>query len=322
MLQISYKSIAIFVTGIGVGLWIPLLLNLLSWYIWKWGLMDLCELSYYSHREKLVGKIVYNLDKVPQHYCDAIFEIPKYYSLFTRKPDRLLSIGLDAKTVKNEKVGVITGIQYLLPSDRSGMQTCAMALMAGCHEPCLRSAGRGRFQSVEMGRLRKTLFYYQYLDEYKILLEKEIMRVVRKAEKENCIPSIRLNGTSDIRWELIVWDIMVKYSKEYGVKWYDYTKIANRMIPDSNIYHLTFSYSGKKGYKKYVDQAISRGMNIAMVVQGEIPNNTNFLPKKYSWLDGDKYDARFLDGEYKWVHLKAKGDAKKDTGDFVVRLVA
>ena len=33
MLQISYKSIAIFTTGIGVGLWIPLLLNLLSWYI-------------------------------------------------------------------------------------------------------------------------------------------------------------------------------------------------------------------------------------------------------------------------------------------------
>ena len=46
----------------------------------------------------------------------------------------LLSIGSDAKTVKGQKYGYYTGIQYLAPSNASGViNTCPNA-SKGCRE--------------------------------------------------------------------------------------------------------------------------------------------------------------------------------------------
>lgn len=55
---------------------------------------------------------------------------------------KLLTVN-NAKTVKGEKQGYLTGILYLAPSDKAGngINTCANA-SAGCREACLFTAGR------------------------------------------------------------------------------------------------------------------------------------------------------------------------------------
>lgn len=48
-----------------------------------------------------------------------------------------------------------------------------MAGIANCSEGCLNTAGRGAMGSVQLARLRKTLFFQQYFKEYKKLLQKK-----------------------------------------------------------------------------------------------------------------------------------------------------
>ena len=71
----------------------------------------------------------------------------------------LLSVGTNAKTLKSDKGGeYITGIIYLAPADLvERMNVCAMAIMAGCKNGCLFTAGRGAFNNVQQSRIRKTI---------------------------------------------------------------------------------------------------------------------------------------------------------------------
>ena len=59
-----------------------------------------------------------------------------------------------AKTVKGEKIGFLTGIVYLVPDH----VICPLAKAAGCFKGCLKSAGRGAFNSVQLARQSKTDF--------------------------------------------------------------------------------------------------------------------------------------------------------------------
>ena len=71
--------------------------------------------------------------------------------------DRFLTVQ-NAKTRKGEKLGILTGILYLAPANESGvMNTCASSTPE-CRHACLYTAGRGRFDSVRKGRIRKTLW--------------------------------------------------------------------------------------------------------------------------------------------------------------------
>ena len=52
---------------------------------------------------------------------------------------KLLSIDTNAKTVKGQKQGYLTGILYMAPSDISGVNLCPMAKIAQCEKACLYS---------------------------------------------------------------------------------------------------------------------------------------------------------------------------------------
>jgi len=71
-----------------------------------------------------------------------------------RKP--LLGFDTNAKTVKGEQLGFLTGILYLAPSDISGFNVCPMAKIAQCEKACLYTAGRGAFTSIQNARIAKT----------------------------------------------------------------------------------------------------------------------------------------------------------------------
>jgi len=160
----------------------------------------------------------------------------------------MLSIDTNAKTIKGQQYGYLTGVLYLAPYTLSGYNTCAMAHIAQCHEGCLNSAGRGAFNSVQQARIRKTKLFYEDRDAFFAALIPDITLLIRKARKLSLIPVCRLNGTSDLRWELIAFTYEgIYYNNIFAMfpdlQFYDYTKLTNRNVEHIPNYDLTFSYS-------------------------------------------------------------------------------
>ena len=237
------------------------------------------------------------------------------------KSDNLLSISADAKTIKGLKLGFLTGILYLAPYKTISLyNTCPMASIAGCDIACLYTAGRGAYSSVQNARINKTNWYYQDRESFINQLIKNIYSLIYKANKLGLIPLIRLNGTSDIKWENIDFDYEGKHYNNImelfpDIQFYDYTKIINRDNLPAN-YDLTFSYSGKSEFIKYVNKAIEKNMRVAVVFKDKknIPNEFMGL----SVVNGDNSDIRHIDPHGVIVALYAKGKAKKDNSGFVV----
>ncbi len=232
----------------------------------------------------------------------------------------LLTVDSNAKTIKGQKYGFMTGILYIAPVDISGRQVCPMAAIAQCDKACLYTAGRGAMGSVQSARIRKAKAFFENREAFMQLLARDISRLVKRAGKKGMIPLVRLNGTSDIKWENIpvtiggvTYDNLMQVFPE--VQFYDYTKMPSRHNLPAN-YDLTFSYSGVLGFQKYVNQAISAGMRIAAVFR-----NRADIPAKFLGLecvDGDNSDIRHIDPKGVIVALYAKGKAKKDNTGFVI----
>lgn len=228
----------------------------------------------------------------------------------TRKP--LLTIGGDAKTRKGEKYGVLTGIMYLTPYLGSGRNLCPMAEVNKCYSACLYTAGRGKTSSVQVGRLRRTHWYNVDPRGFiEFLIEREIPRLIREADKRELTPMVRLNGTSDIVWERKHPEVFESFPE---LQFYDYTKIPTRYDLPSN-YHLTWSYSGANpNADAHMEAALHHGMNVATVFRKEVPGTW----RGFTVVDGDANDIRPWDDFPVIVGLKAKGDARKDDSGFVV----
>ena len=229
---------------------------------------------------------------------------------------RSLLTSNNPKTMKGLKKGYMSAILHLSPSDRSGFQVCPKAT-TGCRAACLNTAGHGGIglttigdNSVQRARRRKTYWYFARREEFLDQLELEIRAHVRKAERKGLIPCVRLNGTSDIRWEnvsLVQAPNMFEHFPH--VQFYDYTKVPGRDLDIPN-YHLTFSLAESNDSDAQAE--LERGCNIAVVFD-KVPETYLGTPV----IDGDESDLRFLDPAGVVVGLKAKGDARRDTSGFV-----
>ncbi len=231
---------------------------------------------------------------------------------------KLLTYG-NTKITKGEKLGYLTAILHLAPSRMSGFNVCPMASQ-GCIAGCLNTAGRGIYARTQQARARKTKEYFHNRDEFMTTLAKDIATVERRAKRLGMLPAIRLNGTSDLRWENVGLTVDgVSYSNLMEmyphINFYDYTKIPNRRNLPSN-YALTFSRS--ESNDAYVTQAMANGMNVAVVFAKALPRK--FLGRKV--IDGTETDLRFLDPKNVIVGLVAKGKARRDTSGFVVKVAA
>jgi hypothetical protein len=218
------------------------------------------------------------------------------------------------KTTKGEKLGIMTGILYLAPAKISGYEVCPRR-SEGCTKSCLYSAGRGAFNTVQRSRVAKTKMFFEQRDAFMDQLRKDIKSLVNKANKQNMVPAIRLNGTSDIEWTRL--GVIDEFP---DVQFYDYTKVLNRVTKErpSN-YHITFSKNESNDVECLA--AIKAGVNVAVVFdtkKGEdLPETWNGAPV----YDGDDTDVRFLDPKGGYVvGLRAKGKARKDQTGFVVKI--
>ena len=224
----------------------------------------------------------------------------------------LLSIDTNAKTVKGQKRGFMTGILYLAPDRVSGLINVCANASDGCRNHCLYSAGRGAFNSVQQARTAKTIFYVKDRETFLATLKENVASVIRKAKAKRMHPVIRLNGTSDIGWE--------RYSVIQAFKttrFYDYTKSFARMLAflDGKLpsnYSLTFSRS--EANETQCLEVLKRGGNVAVVFRKSLPTHWNGFPV----INGDENDLRFLDPKGVVGGLTAKGKAKSDTSGFVV----
>jgi hypothetical protein len=237
------------------------------------------------------------------------------------KSKALLSVSSDAKTVKGETLGFLTGILYLAPANTTKWNTCSMAKTAKCDVACLYKAGRGAMNSVQTARINKTIWFFTEQNSFMQQLVVDIAKIIKKAKKKGLQPLVRLNGTSDIRWETVGFTDTdgIEYVNIFAafpdVTFYDYTKIANRTELPSN-YDLTFSYSGVEGFQPYVEKALLNNMRMAVVFRKEQDIPATF--KGIRVVSGDKSDVRHLDDDGVIVGLYAKGKAKLDTTGFVV----
>ena len=243
---------------------------------------------------------------------------------------QLFSISTNAKTIKGEKLGYLTGVLYLAPARLSGYQVCAMAETAQCEEACLNRAGLGGvYTSIQKARIAKTRRFFEDREAFLADIVKSIKGLVKLSRKQRRIKGrfakafqvlVRLNGTSDIRWETIPVTIDgVTYANLMlafpDIQFYDYTKLANRKDIPKN-YDLTFSYSGVKAYQPQVAKARAALMRIAVVFRHE-----KDIPKRFIGLrciGGDNSDVRHIEKQNVVVALYAKGPAKHDRTGFVV----
>lgn len=246
---------------------------------------------------------------------------------------KLLTIG-NPKTEKGEKLGYWTAVLHLAPAKLSGFEVCA-GRTAGCTTGCLNTAGRGgivagfgiaTYADVEAGvrntvqtaRINRTRRLFNDRAGFMAQLVKEVKAHVARAKRKGFTAAIRLNATSDIRWEASPFhvegqSIMALFP---DVQFYDYTKLANRRNVPAN-YHLTFSLAD--GNMAQALQALANGFNVAAVFR-DVETRAHYMASQflgYPVIDGDETDLRFLDQKNSIVGLYAKGAAKRDTSGFV-----
>jgi len=211
------------------------------------------------------------------------------------------------KTIKGQKMGYITYILYMSPfTDNSkGINLCPFA-SKGCSKACLVNSGfGGMYEKVKEGRRNKTEWFLANRSEFMTKLESEISSALRRHEGKDIV-CIRLNGTSDIRYEKIkVRDGKNIFELFPDVQFYDYTKNWKRFeSPLPKNYHLTFSRSEEN--EEIALNLLKQGFNVAMVFDN--------LPKRYKGykvIKGDETDLRFKDGKGVIVGLKYKYNTGK-----------
>lgn len=216
---------------------------------------------------------------------------------------KLLTLS-NPKSRKGESFGYLTGMLMLSPSDLSGVNLCPYS-SAGCRAACLNTSGRGAFAKTQVARLNKTKWFLNDRKGFIEQLKLDIKALIRKAKREQLIPCVRLNGTSDIPWERIAPELFAEFP---DLIYYDYTKWpeAARSNRPAN-YYLTQSYNEE------LPNVITKA-NLAVVFRKELPNE--YMGKRV--IDGTEHDLRFLDDSNVIVGLIAKGKAKYDTKGFVI----
>lgn len=200
--------------------------------------------------------------------------------------DKLL--GVNPKTVKSIKNGdPDVRILNLAPAELSGVNLCPGS--GNCRKVCLHFSGNVLSMSAKtLCRIRRS---HAYLDNLQSFMELLTVAILEESFKLlNAPMAVRLNGTSDVKWEDVDFDVTVEFAafcnRKFGVillvgrqnifeligslglniVFYDYSKIRRNWGKCAKLgYHLTFSFDGwdNTANLKLCREAIANGVNIA-----------------------------------------------------------
>ncbi|AZV00886.1 hypothetical protein KIY87_gp09 [Mycobacterium phage Malec] len=192
---------------------------------------------------------------------------------------------------------------------------CPMA-SKGCAAACLSRSGQSGMPAQQRAQAVRTAFLLSHPVLAGLLIGAEIRTALRRHGRIN----LRLNTTSDIRWELVAPEMVAELSRA-GVLMYDYTAWAPSDRAESSDYSLTYSAKEPSHTSDdYLRGILASGGNVAMpftTARGEA------LPEAWNGfrvIDGDKSDERRNDPRGVIVGLRAKGhEWKRDNSAGFIR---
>ena len=221
-----------------------------------------------------------------------------------------------AKLSNHIDIGYETGILYLAPARSAGRQTLCASSTEACELNCIFHTGRGRMKPIIEARTKKTLQFLDDRERFMENLNESIRRVAVRARNKGVRPAIRLNGTSDIRWENQFWKGKNLMDHWPDIQFYDYTKHIKRCYASMPAnYYLVFSRS-----EENMEDCMRLLRNTRKKVAVVFPKYEK--PKTwmgYRCVDGDAHDLIFLHRGGRIISLSAKGPAKSDNSGFVWR---
>lgn len=253
-------------------------------------------------------------------------------------PRLLTQPGSNPKTAKGVERGWWTAILHLAPARTAGKEVCPHRT-PGCTAACLFTAGRGRMNSTRAARIARTKRFLTEREMFMLDLVREINAHRASALRRGLVPAVRLNGTSDIRWEKISPNVgsptnLMELFPD--VQFYDYTKWPYDKRPDSSLpdnYALTFSRGETERSDNEALYNLCQGRNVAVVFDTK-PGEP--LPTRWQgWkvIDGDEHDIRVGEADMAVamdadtpasvllpvvVGLRAKGAARQDLTGFTI----
>lgn len=201
------------------------------------------------------------------------------------------------KLEKGRSYGWLLAGLHLAPAFESGTNMCP-AHTRECASVCLYFAGRGTSKKIQQARIRRAKYFIEDREFFLKQLRGEIAALRATAFSKGLRLAIRLNVTSDVRWERF------GIPQEFpDVMFYDYTKIPGRSTPDN--YKLCFSFSGHNLNECLKELAAGRCVAIPFRQKP-----VEFFG--YPVIDGDAHDLRFLDPPGHVVALSPKGRLRRD----------
>lgn len=222
------------------------------------------------------------------------------------------------KIAKGLKSGIMGFILHLAPADLSGNEVCP-SRSPGCTSLCLNLTGHGRFDKIQAARIRRTRFFFEARESFLATLHEEVGRAVRFAEKRGFAVSFRLNGTSDIPFHRLAFGDHASIMHAFpGVQFYDYTKVAKRLLRETlpANYHLTFSLT--EANHNDARAVLAAGKNVAVVFRDKATVARMIAAYPGLVISGDEDDIRYNDPQGVVVALYLKGTkGRNDKSGFV-----
>jgi len=203
----------------------------------------------------------------------------------------------------------------LAPANVSGVIDVCAGASPGCRDACIYEAGNGRYPNVKAARIERTKLFAHDRGEFAERIAHDVVLVATLARALGVPANLRPNMLSDLPWERIRLfsdgSTLLDLCRAWGVRMYDYTKIAARARQQP--YPLTYSRS-ELTPDSLVAEMVAAGINVA-VPFATVPESYLGLPV----IDGDKTDRRLSDPPGVIVGLKVKLPGAKDQTGFIVR---
>lgn len=220
------------------------------------------------------------------------------------------------KTGKND---LYTLVFMGSPAKSAGVGNLCPASTAGCRANCLGPHSGHAALDDQIPRIRhaRTWLLVQDPADAAVLMTHEICQAVARYGPI----AVRLNGDTDLRWELCAPRALTLWHTAGVDRLYDYTKFTPALRgPRPPHYHLTYSWSERMTGDE-VRWFARHGANVAvpfMVNKGrDLPATFYGVPV----IDGDLTDDRTTDPQGVVVGLRVKGrKARQDRSGFIVRL--
>ena len=202
----------------------------------------------------------------------------------------------------------------MAPHNRSGHNVCPAA--GYCSAVCLAwFSGRTVTSTVRNAMLKRTQWLFSEPVSFHKALDRELLLLERRADRQGKTAYCRLNVASDLDWSRTV-------ERFPRIRFYDYTKVRSRVQKaidgrwPSN-YSLTLSYNEKLD-QNTMRAALWAGLNVSVVFDTEYcpqAKRIGKLPRsfqRFPVIDGDTHDLRHpdSDGRGRIIGLRFKGSRR------------